>query len=113
MVTGPDDTVLDFFAGSGTTAHAVLKLNEEDGGQRRFILVSNAEVTDEEPDKNLCRHICAERVRRVIQGYTSSKGKEVKGLGGDFAYFTTTQLPSHRLSTRLTHGQIWSMLQHR
>src|SRR5690606_19848525 len=80
------DTVLDFLAGSGTTAHAVAKLNAEDGGNRKFILVSSTEATEEEPGKNLCRDVCAERVRRVMGGYTNAKGQAVPGLGGSFAY---------------------------
>ncbi len=68
IATDPDDIVLDFFAGSGTTAHAVLNLNKEDGGNRRFILVSNAEATGDQPEKNLCRDVCAERVRRESGG---------------------------------------------
>lgn len=68
------DTVLDFFAGSGTTGQAALELNAEDGGQRRFILCSSTEATDKEPGKNLCRDVCAERIRRVIaaNGYDAS-----------------------------------------
>ena len=63
----PDDTILDFFAGSGTTGHAVLNLNALDNGKRKFILCSSSEATDKEPDKNLCRDVCAERIKRVIQ----------------------------------------------
>lgn len=81
--TGPNDIVLDFFAGSGTTAHAVMELNAEDGGSRTFIMCSSTEATAKEPDKNLCRDVCAERIRKVIQGY----GK-APGLGGEFAYLT-------------------------
>jgi adenine-specific DNA-methyltransferase len=68
------DTVLDFFAGSATTGHAVLALNAQDGGERRFILCSSTEATTQEPNKNLCRDVCAERMRRVIQsqGYEAS-----------------------------------------
>ncbi|TBR14137.1 MAG: site-specific DNA-methyltransferase, partial [Lysobacter sp.] len=65
FVLAGGQTVLDFFGGSGTTAEAVSRLNLQDGGNRRFILVSNTEATDETPDKNLCRDVCAERVRRV------------------------------------------------
>lgn len=74
QATRPNDTVLDFFAGSGTTGHAVLALNAQDGGNRRFILCSSTEATAKEPDKNLCRDVCAQRIRRVIttQGYHAS-----------------------------------------
>lgn len=74
QATRPGDTVLDFFAGSGTTGQAVLALNAQDGGGRRFILCSSTEATAKEPDKNLCRDVCAERIRRVIttHGYDTS-----------------------------------------
>lgn len=111
IATKPGDLVLDFFAGSGTTAHAVLKLNTEDGGGRRFILVSNSEATEEEPRKNLCRDVCAERVQRIMRGYRNKKGEEVAGLGSGFAYLTTRLHPRHRLDVRLDHGQVWRALQ--
>jgi adenine-specific DNA-methyltransferase len=78
MIKGNDFLVLDSFAGSGTTAHAVLKQNAEDGGNRRFILV--------EMDEGIARNVTAERVRRVAQGYTNAKGQAVAGLGGGFQY---------------------------
>ena len=87
QATRPGDTVLDFFAGSGTTGHAVLALNAEDGGNRKFILCSSTEATKREPDKNLCRDVCAERIRRVMDGY----GK-TEGLGGDFAYLRLARI---------------------
>jgi adenine-specific DNA-methyltransferase len=111
IATQPDDIVLDFFAGSGTTAHAVMKLNAEDGGKRRFILVSSTEATEGEPDKNLCRNVCAERVRRVIQGYTNKKGDAVDGLGGGFAYLRTRRLPAEALFSSIRHEAIWTALQ--
>jgi adenine-specific DNA-methyltransferase len=77
----PGDIVLDFFAGSGTTGQAVLELNAEDGGNRSFILCSSTEATAKEPHKNLCRDVCAERMRRVMEGYGAKPG-----LGGTFAY---------------------------
>jgi adenine-specific DNA-methyltransferase len=67
QATRPNDIVLDFFAGSGTTGHAVLALNALDGGNRKFILCSSTEATDKEPTKNLCRDVCAERIKRVIE----------------------------------------------
>ena len=84
IATNPGDLVLDSFAGSGTTGHAVLQMNAQDGGNRRFILVEMV------PD--IARKIAAERLRRVIQGYTrtDSRGKEhaIAGLGGGFRYCT-------------------------
>ena len=75
---GPNDVVLDSFAGSGTTAHAVLSLNQEDGGDRRFILVECEEYADS---------ITAERVRRVIRGVPSAKDAALReGFGGSFSY---------------------------
>lgn len=108
--TGPDDLVLDFFAGSGTTAHAVHKLNAADGGRRRVILVSSTEATKDVPDKNLCRDVCATRVRRVIEGYTPAGGEPAPGLGGDFAYLRTRRIPAARL-LEIDHAQVWTALQ--
>lgn len=65
--------ILDFFAGSGTTLHATMQLNAEDGGHRQCILVTNNE-------NNICEEVTYERNRRVIQGYTNAKGEEVTGL---------------------------------
>lgn len=78
MIEGDDFLVLDSFAGSGTTAHAVLKQNAEDGGNRRFILV--------EMDEKIASTVTAERVRRVAEGYVNSKGAQVEGLGGGFQF---------------------------
>lgn len=71
--------VLDSFAGSGTTAHAVLDLNKDDGGNRQFIMVEMEDYADK---------ITAERVRRVIKGVKLAKDEKLKkGLGGEFSYF--------------------------
>ena len=85
QATRPNDIVLDFFAGSGTTGQAVLELNAEDNGARRFILCSSTEANTKEPDKNLCRDVCAERMRRVIKGYGGKPGYTL-AQGGEFAY---------------------------
>lgn len=74
--------VLDFFAGTGTTAQAVLELNKEDGGNRQFILCTNNE-------NNICTDVCYPRVKKVIEGYTALKGRKVEGLGGNLKYFKT------------------------
>jgi adenine-specific DNA-methyltransferase len=73
-----DSLILDSFAGSGTTGHAVLKQNAEDGGRRRFILV--------EMDENIAQNITAERVQRVSQGYKNAKNESVSGLGSGFRF---------------------------
>jgi site-specific DNA-methyltransferase (adenine-specific)/adenine-specific DNA-methyltransferase len=72
------DLVLDSFVGSGTTGHAVLRLNHQDDGNRRFVLV--------EMEPKIAREISAERIKRVAQGYTNAKGEAVSGLGGGFRY---------------------------
>lgn len=174
QATKPGDLVLDFFAGSGTTAHAVMKLNAEDGGNRRYILVSSTEAETKSPPspllqsgesfplaailqrgesvppshisqggelsppaptlqmgevesvemgdvphfekggrrgdlglKNLCRDVCAERVRRVANGYTNKKGEAVEGLGGGFAYLRTSRIPVSRVFNDIQHEQVW------
>jgi adenine-specific DNA-methyltransferase len=95
QATRPGDTILDFFAGSGTTGQAVLELNAEDdatvANPRRFILCSSTEATKKEPEKNLCRDVCAERMRRVIAGYGGKPGYTVE-QGGEFAYLQLDKL---------------------
>ncbi|HPN99945.1 MAG TPA: site-specific DNA-methyltransferase [Opitutaceae bacterium] len=80
IATDPGDLVLDSFAGSGTTGHAVLKMNaaQPDKPPRRFILV--------EMEPKIAREVTAERVRRVAQGYTNAKDEAVPGLGGGFRF---------------------------
>lgn len=74
-------TILDFFAGSGTTLNATMTLNAEDGGNRQCILVTNNE-------NNICEEVTYERNKRVIQGYTNAKGVEVEGLkNNNLRYF--------------------------
>lgn len=82
IVSRKNSIVLDFFAGSGTTGHAVLELNKQDGGNRKFILCTNNE-------NNICEEVTYERIKRVIKGYKNRKGEEVEGLGGNLSYFKT------------------------
>ena len=77
IATDKDSIVLDSFAGSGTTAHAVLNLNKADGGNRKFILVEMMDYAES---------ITAERVKRVIDGYGEGK-KKTEGTGGGFSFY--------------------------
>ncbi|MFM7849122.1 MAG: site-specific DNA-methyltransferase [Rubrivivax sp.] len=85
IATKPGELILDSFAGSGTTGHAVLKQNVEDGGKRRFILI--------EMDESIAREVTAERVKRVASGYTRAKGIAVEGLGGGFQFSRLSSEP--------------------
>jgi len=111
LATKPGDLVVDFFAGSGTFGQAVLQLNKEDGGERRFVLVSSTEATESDPTINLCRDVCAARVRRAAEGYESAKGAQVEGLGGGFAYMRAKRIPAHRLEEGLDDGSVWTYIQ--
>jgi len=82
--------VLDFFAGSGTTLHATMQLNAEDGGHRQCILVTNNE-------NNICEEVTYERNKRVIEGYTTPKGEKVEGLkGNNLRYFKVGFTPREK-----------------
>lgn len=81
IASNKDSTVLDFMAGSGTLGHAVMKMNQDDGGVRRFILCTNNE-------NNICTDICYPRIKSAIKGYKDSKGRKVEGLGGNLKYYT-------------------------
>jgi len=63
------------------------------------------------PEKNLCRDVCAERVRRVINGHENKKGEMVAGLGGDFAYLRATRIPKGRVYENIQDAQVWLALQ--
>lgn len=105
--TGPGDLVLDFFAGSATTAQAVIELNAEDGGDRRFIMVSSTEATREEPDKNLCRDVTAERIRRL----NASTDPKFADLAADFAYLRCREIEFEDLDQDLAPEEVWAALE--
>ena len=88
IATAGDDIILDSFAGSGTTAHAVLSMNKADGGHRKFILVEMMDYADS---------ITAERVKRVIRGYGEGKNA-VEGTVGNFSFYD--------LGEPLMHGDV-------
>lgn len=76
-----DSTILDFFAGSGTTGHAVLAMNRRDGGNRKFILCTNNE-------NNICTNVTYPRIEKVIKGYSN-----VEGIPANLKYYTQTFVP--------------------
>jgi adenine-specific DNA-methyltransferase len=86
-----DAIILDFFAGSGTTGHAVLEMNKS-GGNRQFILCTNNEDNNGSGTK-IASDICYPRIKNVMRGYTSKSGK-VNGLGGKLKYFSTAFVDS-------------------
>lgn len=86
-------TILDFFAGSGTTLHATMQLNAEDGGHRKCILVTNNE-------NNICENVTYERNKRVIQGYITPKGEKVPGLTGNTLRYYKTDFISRNRTPR-------------
>mgnify|MGYP001205673685 FL=1 len=107
QATGDEDWVLDFFAGSGTTGHAVMDLNSEDNGGRRFILVSSTEATKENPKKNLCRDITAERIRRL----NASVDQKFAALSADFAYLRCHEIEFEDLDQDLAPAEVWAALE--
>ncbi|MBL8090666.1 MAG: site-specific DNA-methyltransferase [Anaerolineales bacterium] len=82
-----DAVIVDFFAGSGTTAHAVFEMNNEDGGTRQVISATNNE-------NNICTEVCYPRLKKVIKGYASKSKKKFKGLGGNLKYYRTSFVPA-------------------
>lgn len=90
LSTRKNSVVVDFFAGSGTTGHAVLELNKQDGGNRKFILCTNNE-------NNIAEDVTYERLKRVIKGYKNKKGEKVESLGGNLSYYKTDLVDIEKL----------------
>ena len=97
-----DIYVLDFFAGSGTTGHAVLNLNNNDEGKRVFILCTNNELNGFEKElrekgmsekeiqeHGICKKVTYPRIEKAINGYKAQKGEKIAGLGGNLKYYKT------------------------
>ncbi|OGI84789.1 hypothetical protein A3F49_03500 [Candidatus Nomurabacteria bacterium RIFCSPHIGHO2_12_FULL_42_19] len=80
--TKPNSLVLDFFAGTGTTGQAVLELNKNDKGSRKFILGTNNE-------NGICTEVCHPRIEKVVNGYKNASDENISGLGGNLKYFKT------------------------
>ena len=94
FASNKSSTILDFFAGSGTTLHATMQLNAEDGGNRQCILVTNNE-------NKICEEVTYQRNKRVINGYTTPKGEEVPGLTRNTLRYYKTELMPREHSPRL------------
>lgn len=82
-----DSLILDYFAGSGTTAHAVMLLNQDDGGQRKSIVCTNNE-------NNICNDVCYPRIKNIANGYKTLRGKNVNGSHENLKFFKTTFVPA-------------------
>ncbi len=80
--------ILDYFAGSGTTGHAVMDLNKDDGGKRKFILCTNNE-NNNGTELKIATDVCYPRIKKVIEGYTDNKNRKVEGYKDNFKYFKT------------------------
>ena len=102
IASDADSIILDSFAGSGTTAHAVLNMNKTDGGNRKFILVEMMDYADS---------ITAERVRRVIRGYGEGKNA-VEGTGGSFSYYELGEplLIGKNLNEAVAPEKVWEYI---
>lgn len=93
FIDNKDSLILDFFAGSGTTLHATMQLNAEDGGHRQCILVTNNE-------NGICENVTYERNKRVINGYTTPKGVQVPGLKDNSLRYYQTDFVSRDRTQR-------------
>lgn len=90
LTANKDAIILDFFAGSGTTGHAVLELNKQDGGNRKFILCTNNE-------NKIAEDVTYERLKRVIGGYKNKKGEKVDGITSNLSYYKTDIIDIEKL----------------
>ena len=102
FTTGDGDLILDSFGGSGTTANAVLKLNRADGQTRRFILIEMKDA--------IATDVTAERVKRVITGYTNAKDQAVVGLGGGFQFCRLSAEPLFGADGQIRHNVKFAQL---
>ncbi|GGD40110.1 site-specific DNA-methyltransferase [Malaciobacter pacificus] len=91
IISKENSIILDFFAGSGTTGHAVLELNKEDEGNRQFILCTNNE-------NSICEEVTYPRISKVINGYTTPKGVDIDGISGNLDYYKTDLIPTNGIS---------------
>src|SRR5205085_9975411 len=93
IASNNNSIILDFFAGSGTTLHAAMLLNAEDGGTRKCILATNNE-------NNIAEKVCYERNKRVIQGYSNAKGEKIDGLTNNNLRYYKSEFVNRELSIK-------------
>ncbi len=94
LATNKNSTVLDFFAGSGTTGDAVLQLNKKKNDNRKFILCTNNE-------NQISENVTYQRIKKVIKGYETNKGDKIVGLGNNLKYFKTSFVANNRNKDQL------------
>lgn len=94
LATNKNSTVLDFFAGSGTTGDAVLQLNKKKDDNRKFILCTNNE-------NQISENVTYQRIKKVIKGYETNKGDKITGLGNNLKYFKTSFVANNRNKDQL------------
>ena len=92
-------SILDFFAGSGTTAQAVLELNKDDGGNRKFILCTNNE-------NNICEDITYQRIKTVITGKRKDESKYSDGINANLKYYKCTYIPRINTEKENLHNNL-------
>jgi len=89
IMTNKNAVVLDYFAGSGTTGHAVLEANKIDGGSRKFIVCTNNENNNGSGTGGIAESVCYPRIKAIIKGYKNKKGEKVEGISSNLAYYQT------------------------
>jgi adenine-specific DNA-methyltransferase len=109
MVPGNDFTALDFFAGTGTTAEAVARLNARDRGTRKFIMVSSTEATQQEPEKNICRDACRKRLATFFKNETTSV--TIPSALAGFRYTRIIRVRTGDIDQALLPDKTWAWLQ--
>lgn len=94
LATNKNTTVLDFFAGSGTTGDAILQLNKNKNDNRKFILCTNNE-------NQISENVTFQRIKKVIEGYKTNSGESIPGLGNNLKYFKTSFVANNRNKDQL------------
>ena len=105
LTTKRYSVIVDFFAGTGTTGQAVLEMNKEDNGNRKFILCTNNENNNGGRLK-IATDICYPRIKKIIKGYKNLKGKKIKALKSNLKYYKTSFVSKSRVSDDTKYGLV-------